>query len=140
MQNFSFDSGFRSFIFTESYLSTGPDLTLEYHPGPSGTARIFGPLSTFKIRYEFVDNSLGGAPLDRFKEPHAPEPAALVQVHTKSCDRVYRSSSATRGIFRSPSNVFLYGRGGSPNVSCVIRFEAGPSEMIRYYFYFLTFF
>lgn len=52
---------------TESYLSTGPDLTLEYHPGLSGNARIFGPGSSFKLRYEFVDNSLGGAPLDRFK-------------------------------------------------------------------------
>lgn len=70
-----------------------------------------------------------------FKEPHAPEPAALVQVHTKSCDRVYRSSSSLRGIFRSPSNVFMYGRGGSPNISCTIRFEAAPTETIRYCFF-----
>lgn len=54
---------------TESYLSTGPDLTIEYRPGSSGNARIYGPGSSFKLRYEFVDNSLGGAPLDRFKVP-----------------------------------------------------------------------
>lgn len=114
----------------ESYLSTGPDLTLEYHVSPHGAARIFGPANTFKLKYEFVDNSLGGAPFLK-SEPFAPEAAALAQVHTKSCDRIYRSSSSLRGIFRSPSNVFLYGRGGSPNISCTIRFEALPTETIR---------
>lgn len=88
---------------------------MEYIPNPSGTTRIYGPGSAFKIRYEFVDTSLGGAPL----EPYAglagglgggagamggnamggggdggfktmPEPAALLQFQSKSCDRVYR--------------------------------------------------
>ncbi|XP_058053296.1 uncharacterized protein LOC131205280 [Anopheles bellator] len=116
----------------ESYLSTGSDLTIEYRPSPIGTARLYGPASAFKLRYEFVDNSLGGAPLEPLVAPSAmPEPAALVQFHPKSCDRVFRSSSASRGIFRSPSNVFMYGRGGSPNVSCIIRFEASPGESVR---------
>ncbi|XP_055620244.1 uncharacterized protein LOC129764786 isoform X2 [Toxorhynchites rutilus septentrionalis] len=116
----------------ESYLSTGSDLTIEYRPSPIGTARLYGPASAFKLRYEFVDNSLGGAPLEPLVAPSAmPEPAALVQFHPKSCDRVFRSSSASRGIFRSPSNVFLYGRGGSPNISCTIRFEAGIGESVR---------
>ncbi|XP_052564459.1 uncharacterized protein LOC120432544 isoform X2 [Culex pipiens pallens] len=116
----------------ESYLSTGSDLTIEYRPSPIGTARLYGPASAFKLRYEFVDNSLGGAPLEPLVAPSAmPEPAALVQFHPKSCDRVFRSSSASRGIFRSPSNVFLYGRGGSPNISCTIRFEAGLGESVR---------
>lgn len=119
-------------FFTESYLSTGSDLTIEYRPSPIGTARLYGPASAFKLRYEFVDNSLGGAPLEPLVAPSAmPEPAALVQFHPKSCDRVFRSSSASRGIFRSPSNVFLYGRGGSPNISCTIRFEAGLGESVR---------
>lgn len=118
--------------FSESYLSTGSDLTIEYRPSPIGTARLYGPASAFKLRYEFVDNSLGGAPLEPLVAPSAmPEPAALVQFHPKSCDRVFRSSSASRGIFRSPSNVFLYGRGGSPNISCTIRFEAGIGESVR---------
>lgn len=120
------------FIVTESYLSTGSDLTIEYRPSPIGTARLYGPASAFKLRYEFVDNSLGGAPLEPLVAPSAmPEPAALVQFHPKSCDRVFRSSSALRGIFRSPSNVFRYGRGGSPNISCTIRFEAGLGESVR---------
>ncbi|XP_058459411.1 uncharacterized protein LOC131435488 isoform X2 [Malaya genurostris] len=116
----------------ESYLSTGSDLTIEYRPSPIGTARLYGPASAFKLRYEFVDNSLGGAPLEPLVAPSAmPEPAALIQFHPKSCDRVFRSSSASRGIFRSPSNVFLYGRGGSSNISCTIRFEAGLGESVR---------
>uniref|UniRef100_A0A182W9G2 CUB domain-containing protein n=1 Tax=Anopheles minimus TaxID=112268 RepID=A0A182W9G2_9DIPT len=116
----------------ESYLSTGSDLTIEYRPSPIGTARLYGPASAFKLRYEFVDNSLGGAPLEPLVAPSAmPEPAALVQFHPKSCDRVFRSSSASRGIFRSPSNVFMYGRGGSPNISCIIRFEASGGESVR---------
>ncbi|EAA10533.4 AGAP010817-PA, partial [Anopheles gambiae str. PEST] len=102
----------------ESYLSTGSDLTIEYRPSPIGTARLYGPASAFKLRYEFVDNSLGGAPLEPL-------------FHPKSCDRVFRSSSASRGIFRSPSNVFMYGRGGSPNISCIIRFEASGGESVR---------
>uniref|UniRef100_A0A182QA36 CUB domain-containing protein n=1 Tax=Anopheles farauti TaxID=69004 RepID=A0A182QA36_9DIPT len=116
----------------ESYLSTGSDLTIEYRPSPIGTARLYGPASAFKLRYEFVDNSLGGAPLEPLVAPSAmPEPAALVQFHPKSCDRVFRSTSASRGIFRSPSNVFMYGRGGSPNISCIIRFEASGGESVR---------
>uniref|UniRef100_A0A182FWA8 Uncharacterized protein n=1 Tax=Anopheles albimanus TaxID=7167 RepID=A0A182FWA8_ANOAL len=116
----------------ESYLSTGSDLTIEYRPSPIGTARLYGPASAFKLRYEFVDNSLGGAPLEPLVAPSAmPEPAALVQFHPKSCDRVFRSTSLARGIFRSPSNVFMYGRGGSPNVSCIFRFEASPGESVR---------
>ena len=77
--------------FTESYLSTSADLTIEYIPNPTGTTRIYGPGSAFKIRYEFVDTSLGGAPLERYPGPKAmPEPAALLQFQSKSCDRVYR--------------------------------------------------
>jgi hypothetical protein len=119
-------------IFSESYLSTGPDLTIEYRPSPIGSARLYGPGSAFKLRYEFVDNSLGGAPLEPLPAPSAmPEPAALVQFQTTSCDRVYKSSAASRGIFRSPSNIFLYGRGGSANVTCTIRFEASAGENVR---------
>lgn len=52
---------------------------------------MYGPGSAFKIRYEFVDTSLGGAPLEPYPGPKAmPEPAALLQFQSKSCDRVYR--------------------------------------------------
>lgn len=79
------------FRSTESYLSNGPDLTIEYLPNPLGTTRLYGPSSAFKIRYEFVDTSLGGAPLEIYPGPKSmPEPAALLQFQSKSCDRVYR--------------------------------------------------
>lgn len=78
-------------LFSESYLSTGADLTIEYRPTPIGNARIYGPGSAFKLRYEFVDTSLGGAPMEPLLAPSAmPEPAALVQVPNKSCDRVFK--------------------------------------------------
>lgn len=77
--------------YIESYLSTLADLTIEYIPNPTGTTRLYGPGSAFKIRYEFVDTSLGGAPLEPYPGPKAmPEPAALLQFQSKSCDRVYR--------------------------------------------------
>lgn len=78
-------------LLPESYLSTGSDLTIEYRPTPIGNARIYGPGSAFKLRYEFVDTSLGGAPMEPLLAPSAmPEPAALVQVPNKSCDRVFK--------------------------------------------------
>lgn len=43
-----------------------------------------------------------------------------------------RSNAASRGIFRSPSNVFMFGRGGATNISCTIRFEASSYETVRY--------
>ncbi|XP_055704639.1 uncharacterized protein LOC129802670 isoform X2 [Phlebotomus papatasi] len=117
----------------ESYLSSGSDLTMEYKPNPSGPARLYGPVAAFRLRYEFVDTSLGGTPLDQPFQASlfAPEPAALTQSHSKSCNRLYRSISTTRGIFRSPTNVFFYGRGGSENISCTIRFEARRGESVR---------
>lgn len=79
---------------TESYLSIGPDMTIEFMPNPSGTPHLYGPSSAFKLRYEFLDTQLGGAPLEPFSKstgPKAmPEPAALLQTQSKSCNRVYR--------------------------------------------------
>lgn len=137
---------FSSYVYPpESYLSTGNDLTMEYKANPNGPMRLYGPVSAFRLRYEFVDTSLGGAPLDpvvvaaaaghhhqRLAGGHAPEPAALVQSHPKSCNRVYRSTLTSRGVFRSPSNVFFYGRGGSENITCTTRFEARLGESVRY--------
>lgn len=73
-------------------MSSGPDLTIEFMPNPSGAPHQYGPSSAFRLRYEFLDTSLGGAPLtSKASGPKAmPEPAALLQVQSKSCDRVYR--------------------------------------------------
>lgn len=107
-------------------------MTIEFKPSPSGNAKIYGPNAAFKLRYEFVDMSLGGAPMEPKPLPSSmPEPAALTLPQFKSCDRIYRSFSSKRGIFRSPSNVFMFGRGGAANISCTIRFEANPGESVR---------
>lgn len=121
---------------------------MEYRPNPNGPMRLYGPNSAFRLRYEFVDTTLGGTPLDPTSVllhtkagsggnrigGHVPEPAALVQSHSTSCNRVYKSTLTSRGVFRSPSNVFFYGRGGSENISCTIRFEARLGESVRYYY------
>lgn len=44
------------------------------------------------------------------------------------CSRVFRRR---RGDFQSPRNVFLHGRGGARNLTCLYRFEAGLGERIR---------
>lgn len=35
------------------------------------------------------------------------------------------------GVIKSPRNIFLYGRGGAANLSCVFRIEAGSGERVR---------
>ncbi|XP_047104481.1 uncharacterized protein LOC124733414 [Schistocerca piceifrons] len=97
----------------ESYVSSGPELTLD-----TFQASALFPLS-FLLRYEFVDTSLEGAP--------------AAGAEAGPCDRVFRSSplSPRAGRFQSPGSVFLYGRGGAHNLSCVLRFEAAPGERVR---------
>lgn len=44
------------------------------------------------------------------------------------CSRTFKSR---RGEFRSPRNIFLHGRGGAKNLSCLYRFEASIGEQVR---------
>ncbi|XP_046614691.1 uncharacterized protein LOC124302497 isoform X1 [Neodiprion virginianus] len=99
---------------SESYVSTGKDLTLE-HILRQGSALY--PIS-FVLRYEFVHSSgsTGGVPMQE----------------TMSCDEVFRSSRAPRsGKFASPKSVFFYGRGGAQNLSCTYRFEADQEQRVQ---------
>lgn len=43
------------------------------------------------------------------------------------CSRVFRKR---QGNFQSPRNVFLHGRGGAKNISCLYRFEADVGERV----------
>ncbi|XP_073840699.1 uncharacterized protein isoform X2 [Musca autumnalis] len=99
----------------ESYVSTGRDLKLEFHTH-TGTA-LFP--AQFSLNYEFVDTEQGGEPWPgrRGEEPVPP-----------LCSRVFRKR---KGNIQVPRNVFLYGRGGAKNLTCLYRFEAGPSERVR---------
>ncbi|KNC30893.1 hypothetical protein FF38_09290 [Lucilia cuprina] len=99
----------------ESYVSTGRDLKLEFHTH-TGTA-LFP--AQFALNYEFVDTEQGGEawPGRRGEEPVPP-----------LCSRVFRKR---KGNIQVPRNVFLYGRGGAKNLTCLYRFEAGPSERVR---------
>ncbi|KAK7874269.1 hypothetical protein R5R35_006304 [Gryllus longicercus] len=122
----------RPCALAESYVSSGPELTLETFLR-QGSALY--PVS-FVLRYEFVDTALEGAP---------------VRGAASACDRVFTSAAAAAaagagagsaaapgattapaaGRFQSPRSVFFYGRGGAQNLSCVLRFEAGPGERVK---------
>lgn len=102
----------RPCTLSESYVSTGRDLTLE-HILRQGSALY--PIS-FVLRYEFVHSNEGGVPVHE----------------SMSCNKVFKSSSSLKsGKFNSPKSVFFYGRGGSQNLSCVYRFEAAPHQRVQ---------
>lgn len=76
--------------------------------------------TSFKIKYEFVDTRYGGDVwLGRRGEDPPPQP----------CSRIFRKNKS--GIVKSPKNIFLYGRGGATNLSCVYRLEASTGEKIK---------
>lgn len=103
----------------ESYVSTNSKMIIQHHT-EDGTA--LHPAS-FRLRYEFVDTRLGGDPWTGRRAPEAQ------LAHPHACSRVFRKMRS--GEVSSPRNVFMYGRGGSTNLSCVYRLEAGPGEKIR---------
>jgi hypothetical protein len=93
---------------------------LEFHT-TTGTALY--PY-TFSLNYEFVDTELGGDLLN-FNE-HDDEEKKL-EVEYALCSRTFKNR---RGEFRSPRNIFLHGRGGAKNLSCLYRFEANAGETV----------
>ncbi|XP_055843991.1 uncharacterized protein LOC129910587 [Episyrphus balteatus] len=99
----------------ESYVSAGRDLKIEFHTH-TGTA-LFP--ATFSLNYEFVDTEQGGElwPGRRGEDP-------VPQL----CSRIFRKR---KGNVQVPRNVFLYGRGGAKNLTCLYRFEAGVSERVK---------
>lgn len=76
------------------------------------------------MNYEFVDTEMGGD-LVRFDEKN--EDDRKMESEFSLCSRTYKNR---RGEFRSPRNVFLHGRGGAKNLSCLYRFEAGVGEQV----------
>ncbi|UYV61094.1 hypothetical protein LAZ67_1003391 [Cordylochernes scorpioides] len=90
---------------TESYLSSGPEAGLAYRMADPGA------LAVWSVRYEIVDSYRQGEP----------------QLDTLCDSRFFASS----GTFSSPRNVFLYGRGGSQNLTCTYHFHAPPGHRVR---------
>ncbi|KAL1128871.1 hypothetical protein AAG570_013405 [Ranatra chinensis] len=93
----------------ESYITTHNRLTIE-HTTVDGTA--VRPAS-FKFRYEFVDTRLGG------EQTRGGGP----------CSRTFRRMKM--GSVHSPKNVFMFGRGGAKNMTCVYRIECASGERVR---------
>lgn len=107
-------SSSRPCSLSESFLSSKNALTLEMKGYESTALR---PIS-FRALYEFVDLYQDGE-----------------QWGTGICDRRFFSKSQVTAssmyTFSSPKNVFLYGRGGSMNLSCTYRFEGQEGEKIK---------
>lgn len=95
---------------------------------------------TFSLNYEFVDTEMGGEPM-KFDGKASRNAASKNQRHVAAddddkkmenefalCSRTFKGR---RGEFRSPRNVFLHGRGGAKNLSCLYRFEAKAGEQVR---------
>lgn len=99
---------------SESYVSTGSELTLEQ---TLKQGSVLFPLD-FMVRYEFVNTMLEGA---------------HVQGSDNPCDRVFTSSmtAPSSGRIQSPRSVFYYGRGGAHNLSCIMRFEPTLGERVQ---------
>lgn len=97
----------RPCALSESYVSTGPDLTIAHS---IRYGNVLYPVS-FILRYEFVDVSQEG-----------------VQVSLNPCDRIFKSPA---GKFFSPKITFLYGRGGQKNLNCAYHFESTEYQRLR---------
>jgi hypothetical protein len=94
---------------------------LEFHTA-TGTALY--PYS-FSLNYEFVDTEMGGEPMKFDGNGNADD--KKMENEIALCSRTFKSR---RGEFRSPRNVFLHGRGGAKNLSCLYRFEASAGEQV----------
>lgn len=93
---------------------------LEFHTA-TGTALY--PYS-FSVNYEFVDTEMGG---DLLKFDENNEDDKKMESEYALCSRTFKNR---RGEFRSPRNVFLHGRGGAKNLTCLYRFEANVGEQV----------
>ncbi|KAG7198767.1 hypothetical protein KM043_001754 [Ampulex compressa] len=97
----------------ESFVSSGSSLTIEMRMVESTALR---PVN-FRALYEFVDLHQDGDPYG-----------------TGPCSRVFYSRNRDHYAdrkFQGPRDIFLYGRGGSKNISCVYRFEGEHDEIVK---------
>lgn len=96
----------------ESYLSSGSKMTIKQH---YYKATAFLPGSgTFVARYEFVDTTEFGDPVDG-----------------TVCDRWIFSHKQSSGDIRSTRNTFLFGRSGRSRLSCSYHFVGKKNERLR---------
>ncbi|KAJ8683346.1 hypothetical protein QAD02_019138 [Eretmocerus hayati] len=97
----------------ESFISTGSSLTIEILVTETTALR---PLD-FRALYEFVDLYQDG-------DPYGNGP----------CSRIFYSRNKDNypdRRFRAPRDIFLYGRGGARNLTCVYRFEGEHDEVVK---------
>ncbi|CAL7941517.1 unnamed protein product [Xylocopa violacea] len=99
----------------ESFVSSGSSLTIEMRMVESTALRRV-PVN-FRALYEFVDLHQDGDPYG-----------------TGPCSRIFYSRNRDHypdRRFQAPRDIFLYGRGGAKNISCVYRFEGDHDEIVK---------
>ncbi|XP_073982377.1 uncharacterized protein isoform X2 [Rhodnius prolixus] len=101
---------------SESFLSSGNSATIELTITEATALR---PVS-FKALYEFVDLHQDG-------ESYGSGKCSRLFTQKHLLPALYYTSQN----FASPRDIFLYGRGGSKNISCSYRFEAQKGERVR---------
>uniref|UniRef100_A0ABD2X352 CUB domain-containing protein n=1 Tax=Trichogramma kaykai TaxID=54128 RepID=A0ABD2X352_9HYME len=97
----------------ESFISSSGSLTIELFVSETTALR---PLD-FRALFEFVDLYQDG-------DPYGDTP----------CSRIFYSRNRDTypdRRFRGPRDIFLYGRGGAKNLTCVYRFEAEHDEVVK---------
>ncbi|XP_065344971.1 uncharacterized protein LOC135942650 [Cloeon dipterum] len=111
---------------SESFVSSGASVTIEVRQEESTTLR---PVR-FTLLYEFVDPRMDGEPFGsgpcdrRFISRHKTGPVLPSNVLVPYRD--LRENS-----FRSPKDIFLFGRGGARHLKCRFRFEADLGERVK---------
>jgi len=104
------------FLPSDSYLSTGPRLSLMSLNKVNPSLYLL-PLQ-FTLNYEFVNIQENGEAV----------PGTI-------CDRLFDSTKYRHGTVRSTRNLFLYGRGGVRNLNCAYIFRGQPNQRLRIQLY-----
>ena len=104
------------FLPSESYLSTGPKLSLMAMNKINPSLYLL-PLQ-FTLNYEFINTQEYGE-----------------AVAGTICDRLFDSTRYRHGTVRSTRNLFLYGRGGHQNLNCAYIFRGQPNQRLRIQLY-----
>ncbi|GIY66696.1 uncharacterized protein CDAR_583371 [Caerostris darwini] len=98
----------------ESYLSVGSEMIIRHRFLSFASELLTSSTSSFTARYEFIDTNQQGTQIDH-----------------SQCDRRIDSRLGKKGAISNPRDIFLYGRGGRHNLTCMFHFVGLPTERVR---------
>ncbi|XP_055932194.1 uncharacterized protein LOC129962484 [Argiope bruennichi] len=98
----------------ESYFSQGSEMIIRHRFLSFASELLTTSTSSFTARYEFIDTNQQGTQIDH-----------------SECDRRLDSRLGKQGTIANSRNVFLYGRGGRHNLTCMFHFVGLPTERLK---------